>query len=60
MESLRKIAKWNSRRNPLEHILGKNSITPTLLARGQDNNAQMILICEDFDEETDIRWLFLE
>lgn len=32
----------------------------TLLARGQDNNAQMILLSEKLDNTTDLRDVILE
>lgn len=60
METLIKIAKWKSFNNPLEKVLGCESICPTLFARGQDNNAQMILLSEELDNTTDLKDVILE
>lgn len=58
--TLQQVAKWNSKRNPLENVLGGGSIAPTIIARGQEDNAQMILYCEDFESTKNIRWLFMK
>ena len=60
METLIKIAKWKSTYNPLERVLGRDSICPTLLARGQEANSQMILLSEGLDNTTDLKDVILE
>jgi len=60
LETLINIAKWNSYNNPLEKVCGGNSIIPSLLARGQDNNAQMVLICEELQNTTNLKKAVLE
>lgn len=61
--TLQKIAKWKSRQNPLEKVLGKHSICPCITTRvaesvGGGINASTILICETFETNTNIRYLY--
>lgn len=61
--TLQQIANWNSQRNPLENVYGKETIAPTITTRvaesiGGGINASTILICEDFDDIRDLRDLY--
>lgn len=61
--TLEQIANWNSQRNPLENVYGKETISPTITTRvaesiGGGINASTILICEDFDDIRDLRDLY--
>lgn len=61
--TLQQIANWNSQRNPLENVYGKETISPTITTRvaesiGGGINASTILICEDFDDIRDLRDLY--
>lgn len=50
------ISKWKAYQKPLENVLGKNSIAPTLTARGAgEEHAGMITYSEDLDETTNIQ-----
>ena len=61
--TLEQMAAWKSSRNPLESVLGKNSICPTITTRvaesiGGGINASTILICEDLEDTTNVRYLY--
>lgn len=63
--TLEQIAKWRSRQNPLEKVLGKNSICPAITTRvaesiGGGINASTILICEELEDTADLRALYRE
>lgn len=61
MISLEQIAKWKSQQNPLEKVLGKNSITPCVTARGAgEEHSGMILYCEELEETTNLRSNYME
>ena len=54
--TLEQIAKWKSQQNPLEKVLGKNSISPCVTARGAgEEHSGMILCCEELEETTNLR-----
>lgn len=59
MGNLNQIARWKSQRNPLCSVCGGGSTSPALLARGQEQNASMILYSEEFEETMDIRRYFM-
>lgn len=61
MISLEQIAKWKSQQNPLEKVLGKNSISPCVTARGAgEEHSGMILCCEELEETTNLRSNYME
>ncbi|CEP39620.1 C-5 cytosine-specific DNA methylase [[Clostridium] sordellii] len=54
-EQIEKILYWKAYQRPLKKVLGNNSISPTLTARGAgENHSGMILLSNLFDETTDI------
>ena len=61
--TLEQIANWKSQNNPLEHVLGKNSICPTITTRvaesdGGGINASSLFYCDEIDDTTDLRYLW--
>lgn len=56
MITLEQIANWNSQQNPLEKVLGQNSISPCVTARGAgEDHSGMILYCDELKETTNLR-----
>lgn len=56
MITLEKIANWNSQQNPLEKVLGQNSVSPCVTARGAgEDHSGMILYCDELKETTNLR-----
>ena len=54
-KELKQISKWNSQQNPLKRVMGRDSICPTITARGAgEMHSGMLLYCPDFDNTTDI------
>ena len=48
MITLEQIANWNSQQNPLEKVLGQNSVSPCVTARGAgEDHSGMILYCDE-------------
>ena len=59
-EKIASISQWKSYQKPLESVLGNNSISPTLTARGAgEEHAGMITYSDEFDTTTDIQKLIL-
>ena len=56
--TLQQIAAWKSTYNPLEHVHGGGDICPCIVARGQDDHAQMILYSPDIEHERNVRWMY--
>ena len=59
-KTLEQISNWNSYQNPLDNVLGKESISPTIttrIAESQDGgiNASMKVYCDELQETTSIR-----
>lgn len=55
-EKINKIANWKAFQKPFEKVQGKNSIAPTLTARGAgEEHSGMITYCEDLEETTDLQ-----
>lgn len=51
-----KISNWKSYQKPFERVLGNNSISPTLTARGAgEEHAGMITYSDRFDETTNVQ-----
>lgn len=60
MITLEKIANWNSQQNPLEKVLGQNSVSPCVTARGAgEDHSGMILYCDELKETTNLRSIFM-
>lgn len=56
MITLEQIAKWNSQQNPLEKVLGQNSVSPCITARGAgEEHSGMILYCDELKQTTNLR-----
>lgn len=56
LSKIQKMAKWHSTYNPLEHIQGTESVSPTLGAKAMANdNSQMLLYSDGLASETNIR-----
>jgi DNA (cytosine-5)-methyltransferase 1 len=48
---LHKISQWNAQQKPLSRVLGNNSLSPTLTARGAgEYHSGMVLLSEELDE----------
>lgn len=57
-EKINSISQWKSYQKPFESVLGNNSISPTLTARGAGNeHAGMITYSDEFDTTTNIQKL---
>jgi len=55
-EKIRKIANWNAYQKPFKKVNGKESIVPTLTARGAgEEHSGMITYCDDLYETTDLQ-----
>ena len=55
-EKINKIANWKAYQKPLEKVLGQNSISPTLTARGAgEEHSGMIIYSEDLEETTNLQ-----
>ena len=55
-EKIQKIANWKAYQKPFEKVQGKNSIVPTLTARGAgEEHSGMITYCDDLYETTDLQ-----
>lgn len=55
-EQISKILSWKAHQKPFEKVLGKNSVCPTLTARGAgENHSGMILFNEDQEETENIQ-----
>ena len=53
---IQKIANWKAYQKPFEKVQGKNSIVPTLTARGAgEEHSGMITYCDDLYETTDLQ-----
>lgn len=61
MITLEQIANWNSQQNPLEKVLGQNSVSPCVTARGAgEDHSGMILYCDELKETTNLRSNYME
>lgn len=50
-----KISQWKAQQKPFERVLGKESISPTLTARGAgENHSGMVLLSEELNETTNL------
>lgn len=50
-----KISQWKAQQKPLERVLGKESISPTLTARGAgENHSGMVILSEELDDTTNL------
>ena len=50
------VSHWNAQQKPLEKVRGKNSIAPTLTARGAgENHAGMVLYSDVLDDTTNLQ-----
>ena len=59
-EKINSISQWKSYQKPLKSVLGNNSISPTLTARGAGNeHAGMITYSDEFDTTTNVQNLLL-
>lgn len=59
-EKINSISQWKSYQKPLESVLGNNSISPTLTARGAgEEHAGMITYSDEFDNTTNVQNLLL-
>lgn len=60
IRTIEQIASWNSQQNPLEKVLGENSICPCVTARGAGEcHSGMVLYCNELKETTDLRSNYL-
>lgn len=60
-ERLMKIYNWKAYQRPLERVLGKKSICPTLTARGAEEwHSGMITLSDDFEGTTDVDKIICE
>ena len=60
IQQIQQIQQWNSYQNPLDSVMGKDSICSTIttrIAESQDGgiNASMKVFCDSFDNNTNIR-----
>ena len=59
-EKIASISQWKAYQKPLESVLGNNSISPTLTARGAgEEHAGMITYSDKFDTTTNVQNLLL-
>ena len=59
-EKINSISQWKSYQKPFESVLGNNSISPTLTARGAgEEHAGMITYSDEFDTTTNVQNLIL-
>ena len=55
-EKIQKIANWKAYQKPFEKVQGKNSIVPTLTARGAgEEHSGMITYCNDLEDTTNLQ-----
>ena len=55
-EKIERIAHWNAQQKPFEKVQGKNSVVPTLTARGAgEEHSGMIVYSENLEETTDLQ-----
>lgn len=55
-EKINSISQWKSYQKPLESVLGNNSISPTLTARGAgEEHAGMITYSDEFNDTTNVQ-----
>lgn len=55
-DKIDKISRWSSYQKPLERVLGKNSIAPTLTARGAgEEHSGMITYCDEIENTTNFQ-----
>lgn len=55
-EKIKAISHWNSYQKPLENVLGKESIVPTLTARGAgEEHAGMVTYSDEFESTTNVQ-----
>ncbi|MBQ7798706.1 MAG: DNA (cytosine-5-)-methyltransferase [Clostridia bacterium] len=55
-EKILKIANWKAYQKPFEKVQGKNSVVPTLTARGAgEEHSGMITYCEDLEDTTNLQ-----
>lgn len=55
-DKIDKISRWPSYQKPLERVLGKNSIAPTLTARGAgEEHSGMIIYCDEIENTTNFQ-----
>ena len=63
-KTLEQISNWKSYQNPLENVMGKESISPTIttrIAESQDGgiNASMKVYCNNLDKTTNLKKYYL-
>ena len=55
-DKIESISQWKAYQKPLENVLGNNSISPTLTARGAgEEHAGMITYSDEFDDTTNVQ-----
>lgn len=55
-DKINRISHWKAYQKPFEHVQGKNSISPTLTARGAgEEHSGMITYCEELDNTTNLQ-----
>ena len=55
-DKISSIAKWKAQQKPFERVAGKNSISPTLTARGAGlEHSGMITYCDELEEITNLQ-----
>ena len=55
-DKIDKISRWSSYQKPFERVLGKNSIAPTLTARGAgEEHSGMITYCAEIENTTNLQ-----
>lgn len=55
-DKIEKISRWSSYQKPFERVLGKNSIAPTLTARGAgEEHSGMITYCDEMEDTTNLQ-----
>ena len=55
-EKILKIANWKAYQKPFEKVQGKNSVVPTLTARGAgEEHSGMITYCNDLEDTTNLQ-----
>ena len=55
-EKINSISQWKSYQKPFESVLGNNSVSPTLTARGAgEEHAGMITYSDEFDDTTNVQ-----
>lgn len=55
-DKISKIARWKAYQKPFKRVLGNNSVSPTLTARGAgEEHSGMVTFCDELDETTDLQ-----